>query len=83
MTLFAFNLGAPQLVPLIIASDAGAQMRQGLGTDVYFGMIGVAFFGLLLTPVFYVSVRWVVANVRGKRGSRAEGRAGEVEHATS
>ncbi len=61
MTSFAFILG---VVPLIIASGAGAEMRQALGTAVFFGMIGVTLFGLLLTPVFYVSVRWVVAKLR-------------------
>jgi multidrug efflux pump subunit AcrB len=62
MTSFAFILG---VVPLIIASGAGAEMRQALGTAVFFGMIGVTLFGLLLTPVFYVSVRWLVAQRRG------------------
>ena len=40
--------------PLVIASDAGAEMRQALGTAVFSGMIGVTLFGLLLTPVFFV-----------------------------
>jgi multidrug efflux pump subunit AcrB len=57
MTSFAFILG---VVPLIAASGAGAEMRQALGTAVFFGMIGVTLFGLLLTPVFYVSVRRLV-----------------------
>ena len=54
MTSFAFILG---VVPLVIASGAGAEMRQSLGTAVFFGMLGVTFFGLLLTPVFYVVIR--------------------------
>jgi multidrug efflux pump len=54
MTSFAFILG---VVPLVIASGAGAEMRQSLGTAVFFGMIGVTLFGLLFTPVFYVTVR--------------------------
>jgi len=54
MTSFAFILG---VVPLVIASGAGAEMRQGLGTTVFFGMLGVTFFGLFLTPVFYVVIR--------------------------
>ncbi len=62
MTSFAFIFG---VVPLITASGAGAEMRQALGTAVFFGMIGVTLFGLLLTPVFYVSVRWLVARLRG------------------
>ncbi|MEL6316357.1 MAG: efflux RND transporter permease subunit, partial [Pseudomonadota bacterium] len=56
MTSFAFILG---VVPLVIASGAGAEMRQALGTAVFFGMLGVTFFGLLLTPVFYVVCRWL------------------------
>ena len=56
MTSFAFILG---VVPLLIATGAGAEMRQALGTAVFFGMLGVTFFGLLLTPVFYVSCRWL------------------------
>jgi multidrug efflux pump len=54
MTSFAFILG---VVPLVTASGAGAEMRQSLGTAVFFGMLGVTFFGLLLTPVFYVVIR--------------------------
>jgi hydrophobe/amphiphile efflux-1 (HAE1) family protein len=54
MTSFAFILGA---VPLVIASGAGAELRQALGTAVFFGMAGVTFFGLLFTPTFYVVCR--------------------------
>ena len=56
MTSFAFILG---VVPLVIATGAGAEMRQALGTAVFFGMLGVTFFGLIFTPVFYVFVRWI------------------------
>jgi multidrug efflux pump subunit AcrB len=45
------------VVPLVIASGAGAEMRQALGTAVFAGMIGVTFFGLFLTPIFYWTVR--------------------------
>ena len=58
MTAFAFILG---VVPLVIATGPGAEMRQALGTAVFFGMIGVTFFGLFLTPVFYVTIRWIDA----------------------
>jgi multidrug efflux pump len=51
MTSFAFILG---VLPLVIARGPGAEIRQALGTAVFFGMIGVTFFGLLFTPVFYV-----------------------------
>jgi HAE1 family hydrophobic/amphiphilic exporter-1 len=54
MTSFAFILG---VVPLAIATGAGAEMRQSLGTAVFFGMLGVTGFGLVFTPVFYVVVR--------------------------
>jgi multidrug efflux pump len=50
MTSVAFILG---VVPLVIASGPGAEMRQALGTAVFSGMIGVTLFGLVLTPVFY------------------------------
>ncbi|MBC9796592.1 efflux RND transporter permease subunit [Sinomicrobium weinanense] len=54
MTAFAFILG---VVPLVLASGAGAEMRRSLGTAVFSGMLGVTFFGLLFTPVFYVLCR--------------------------
>ncbi len=54
MTSFAFILG---VLPLVIATGAGAEMRQSLGTAVFYGMIGVTVFGLIFTPVFYVVVR--------------------------
>jgi multidrug efflux pump subunit AcrB len=56
MTSLAFILG---VVPLAIASGAGAEMRQSLGTAVFAGMLGVTLFGLVFTPVFYVLVRWL------------------------
>ena len=55
MTSFAFILG---VVPLVIAEGAGAEMRRTLGTAVFSGMLGVTFFGILLTPVFYYAVSW-------------------------
>jgi|688.fasta_scaffold12220_7 hydrophobe/amphiphile efflux-1 (HAE1) family protein len=55
MTSFAFILG---VVPLVIAEGAGAEMRRTLGTAVFSGMLGVTFFGILLTPVFYYAIRW-------------------------
>jgi multidrug efflux pump subunit AcrB len=53
MTSFAFILG---VAPLAVATGAGAEMRQSLGTAVVFGMIGVTCFGLLFTPAFYTLV---------------------------
>jgi multidrug efflux pump len=54
MTSFAFIFG---VVPLVIATGAGAEMRRSLGTAVFFGMIGVTLFGLLFTPLFFVVCR--------------------------
>jgi len=51
MTSFAFILG---VLPLVIARGPGAEIRQALGTAVFFGMIGITFFGLIFTPVFFV-----------------------------
>jgi multidrug efflux pump subunit AcrB len=65
MTSFAFILG---VVPLAIASGAGAEMRQSLGTAVFFGMLGVTGFGLLFTPSFYAVVR----RIGGRRRAVAE-----------
>jgi multidrug efflux pump len=50
MTSFAFILG---VVPLVIATGAGAEMRRSLGTAVFSGMLGVTLFGIFLTPVFF------------------------------
>ncbi len=54
MTSLAFVLG---VVPLVTASGAGAELRQSLGTAVFFGMLGVTAFGLLFTPVFYTVIQ--------------------------
>ncbi len=62
MTSFAFILG---VVPLVLASGAGAEMRQSLGTAVFSGMIGVTIIGLFLTPVFYVVIRSIVSRGKG------------------
>ena len=53
MTSIAFTAG---VVPLVLASGAGAEMRQAMGDAVFAGMLGVTFFGLLFTPVFYMVV---------------------------
>ena len=45
------------VVPLVLATGAGAEVREALGTAVFAGMIGVTLFGLFLTPVFYVALR--------------------------
>src|SRR5207247_8640196 len=55
MKSFAFIFG---VLPLVLSSGAGAEMRQALGTAVFFGILGVTGFGLFLTPVFYVVIMW-------------------------
>jgi len=69
MTSLAFILG---VVPLVWAIGAGAELRQALGTAVFAGMIGVTFFGLFLTPVFYVAIRALVLRLRRAARSVAE-----------
>ena len=63
MTSFAFILG---VVPLVIAQGAGAEMRKALGIAVFSGMLGVTFFGVFLTPVFYFVIQWFAEPAPGK-----------------
>jgi multidrug efflux pump len=56
MTSFAFILG---VVPLVLASGAGAEMRRSLGVAVFSGMLGVTAFGIFLTPVFFHVIEWL------------------------
>jgi multidrug efflux pump len=58
MTSIAFIMG---VMPLVLASGAGAEVRKAMGAAVFAGMIGVTVFGLLLTPVFYVLIRRLAA----------------------
>ncbi|TLX62736.1 multidrug efflux RND transporter permease subunit [Stutzerimonas nosocomialis] len=67
MTSFAFIMG---VVPLVISSGAGAEMRHAMGVAVFSGMLGVTFFGLLLTPVFYVLLRAFVERREARRQTR-------------
>ena len=69
MTSFAFILG---VVPLVVAVGAGAEMRRTLGTAVFSGMLGVTFFGIFLTPVFFYVIQWF-AERRAARLEAAEG----------
>jgi multidrug efflux pump len=59
MTSLAFVMG---VLPLMLATGAGAEMRQAMGVAVFAGMIGVTAFGLFLTPVFYVLLRGLGGN---------------------
>lgn len=56
MTSFAFIMG---VVPLVLSTGAGAEMREAIGITVFSGMLGVTFLGLFLTPVFYVFLRTI------------------------
>ena len=74
MTSFAFILG---VVPLVFASGAGAELRQVLGTAVFSGMLGVTFFGLLFTPVFYVVIEGIIERRARRAAHRAHRGEGE------
>ncbi|NEX93008.1 efflux RND transporter permease subunit [Caulobacter sp. 17J65-9] len=79
MTSFAFIFG---VLPLVIAKGPGAEMRQALGTAVFFGMAGVTVFGLLFTPVFYVVCRAIsdrLPKPRKHRGLDQPEQAEEIE----
>jgi len=64
MTSFAFIMG---VIPLVYSSGAGSEMRNAMGLAVFSGMLGVTFFGLFLTPVFYVILRYVAAYISGSK----------------
>jgi multidrug efflux pump len=71
MTSFAFIMG---VIPLALSSGAGAEMRRAIGIAVFSGMLGVTFFSLLLTPVFYVLLRKLASFPRSRRaGMQAAG----------
>ncbi len=72
MTSFAFIAG---VTPLVFASGAGAEVRYVMGVTVVAGMLGVTFFGLFFTPVFYVVLRKIVVRQQERRAARlaAEG----------
>ena len=73
MTAFAFILG---VVPLAVAKGAGAEMRVPLGIAVFSGMLGVTFFGLVFTPVFYS----IVMRFAGKeRSAQLQSNTAHVE----
>jgi hydrophobe/amphiphile efflux-1 (HAE1) family protein len=66
MTSMAFVLG---VAPLVWAVGAGAELRQALGTAVFFGMLGVTIFGLIFTPVFYVVTRLIALRFAKRRAT--------------
>jgi multidrug efflux pump len=61
MTSFAFIMG---VVPLVIATGAGSEMREAIGIAVFSGMLGVTFFGLFLTPVFFTTIEGLLERRR-------------------
>lgn len=63
MTSFAFIMG---VLPLVLSKGAGAEMRHSIGIAVFSGMLGVTFFGIFLTPVFYVILRKFASATTGK-----------------
>ena len=58
-TSLAFVMG---VLPLVLSTGAGAEMRSAMGVAVFAGMIGVTAFGLFLTPVVYVLLRKLAGN---------------------
>jgi multidrug efflux pump len=77
MTSFAFILG---VVPLVLATGAGAEMRYTLGVAVFAGMLGVTIFGVFFTPVFYYVIRWLTTQrAPSSRTSSRPGVAGPVD----
>ncbi|MGI4812302.1 MAG: efflux RND transporter permease subunit [Janthinobacterium lividum] len=70
MTSIAFIMG---VVPLVLSTGAGSEMRYAMGIAVFSGMLGVTLFGLLLTPVFYVLLRRMAggAHLVDKHGTHA------------
>ena len=67
------------MTPLVWAIGAGAEMRQSLGTAVFFGMIGVTAFGLIFTPVFYVVCMWIAERSKRRRAAPVGARGGGVD----
>jgi multidrug efflux pump len=55
------------VLPLVFSSGAGSEMRHAMGVAVFAGMLGVTFFGLFLTPVFYVLLRMLAVKMEGKK----------------
>src|SRR5216684_4207544 len=64
MTSFAFILG---VLPLVVSTGSGSEMRQAVGVAVFFGMLGVTLFGLIFTPIFYIIVRNLADSSRRKK----------------
>jgi multidrug efflux pump subunit AcrB len=76
MTSFAFILG---VVPLMLGHGAGAEMRRTLGVAVFSGMLGVTLFGILLTPIFFYVIEWLL---RGEQRNRPPANSGASAQST-
>lgn len=70
MTSLAFTMG---VVPLVLSTGAGSEMRRAIGVAVFFGMLGVTAFGLVLTPVFYVVVQRFVEGRETQKSAASTG----------
>jgi multidrug efflux pump len=70
MTSLAFTMG---VIPLVLSTGAGSEMRRAIGVAVFFGMLGVTAFGLVLTPVFYVVVQRFVEGRETKKSATSAG----------
>jgi multidrug efflux pump len=70
MTSLAFTMG---VIPLVLSTGAGSEMRRAIGVAVFFGMLGVTAFGLVLTPVFYVLVQRLVEGREIKKSAQSAG----------
>ena len=73
MTSLAFTMG---VIPLVLSTGAGSEMRRAIGVAVFFGMLGVTAFGLVLTPVFYVLVQRMVEGRENKKVAANTGLSG-------
>src|SRR6202045_1364324 len=70
MTSLAFTMG---VIPLVLSTGAGSEMRRAIGVAVFFGMLGVTAFGLVLTPVFYVVIQRFVEGREIKKSPATAG----------
>jgi hydrophobe/amphiphile efflux-1 (HAE1) family protein len=79
MTSFAFIMG---VVPLVTATGAGSEMREAIGIAVFSGMLGVTFFGLFLTPVFFTTIEGLLERRRMTHLMQSPAAAADASAAT-
>ncbi len=68
------------VVPLVTSTGAGAEMRHAMGVAVFSGMLGVTFFGLLLTPLFYLLVRKYLRGRKARTAAEPAAETAQVAH---